>query len=243
MSIKKLRKVEKVNKGITLIALVITIIVLLIIAGVSIATLIGENGILTKVKKAKEEELKSQATEILKIKMTDCQIESMGEKGQYPTLAYLAAFLENDGEIAYVEKQSRQLATLDETPYTDWDKIYTKLEDYPYEFEINGSFQVAINGEPISIPTGYMKVPTETKTITENGEEIDVLNYAKVNVNVPLPEGFIKPIGTLKITEAKKDIDVINYKSIDTSELFTKKQFDDNYTIRLSSRSNISMET
>ena len=32
------------NKGITLIALVITIIVLLILAGVTIATLFGENG-------------------------------------------------------------------------------------------------------------------------------------------------------------------------------------------------------
>ncbi len=38
----------KENKGITLIALVITIIVLLILAGVTIATLIGENGILTQ---------------------------------------------------------------------------------------------------------------------------------------------------------------------------------------------------
>ena len=36
------------NKGITLIALVITIIVLLILAGVSIAMLTGENGILTR---------------------------------------------------------------------------------------------------------------------------------------------------------------------------------------------------
>lgn len=38
----------KNNKGITLIALVITIIVLLILAGVSIAMLTGDNGILTK---------------------------------------------------------------------------------------------------------------------------------------------------------------------------------------------------
>ena len=37
----------KNNKGITLIALVITIIVLLILAGISIAMLTGENGILT----------------------------------------------------------------------------------------------------------------------------------------------------------------------------------------------------
>ena len=43
------------RKGITLIALVITIIVLLILAGVSIAMLTGDNGILTQAKEAKEE--------------------------------------------------------------------------------------------------------------------------------------------------------------------------------------------
>ena len=43
------------QNGITLIALVITIIVLLILAGVTIATLTGENGILTKATDAKEQ--------------------------------------------------------------------------------------------------------------------------------------------------------------------------------------------
>ena len=43
----------KKSKGITLIALVITIIVLLILAGVSIATLTGDNGVLTKSTNAK----------------------------------------------------------------------------------------------------------------------------------------------------------------------------------------------
>ncbi len=42
------------NNGITLIALIITIIVLLILAGVSIAMLTGDNGILTQAKEAKE---------------------------------------------------------------------------------------------------------------------------------------------------------------------------------------------
>ena len=42
------------QKGITLIALVITIIVLLILAGVTIATLTGDNGILTRANDAKE---------------------------------------------------------------------------------------------------------------------------------------------------------------------------------------------
>ena len=46
---------KKRNNGITLIALVKTIIVLLILAGVSIATLTGENGILTQASAAKEE--------------------------------------------------------------------------------------------------------------------------------------------------------------------------------------------
>ena len=40
------------QKGITLIALVITIIVLLILAGVSIAMLTGNNGILTQANKS-----------------------------------------------------------------------------------------------------------------------------------------------------------------------------------------------
>lgn len=55
------------NKGITLIALVITIIVLLILAGISIATLAGENGILTKASKAKVENKKAEYEEVLNI--------------------------------------------------------------------------------------------------------------------------------------------------------------------------------
>ena len=49
---KKILK-EK-EKGITLIALVITIIVLLILAGVSIAMLTGDNGIITRANEASE---------------------------------------------------------------------------------------------------------------------------------------------------------------------------------------------
>lgn len=50
---KEILKNEE-NEGITIIALVITIIVLLILAGVTIATLNGNNGILTKTQEAKE---------------------------------------------------------------------------------------------------------------------------------------------------------------------------------------------
>ena len=50
----KEKNIVKKQTGITLIALVITIIVLLILAGVSIAMLTGNNGILTQAKLAKE---------------------------------------------------------------------------------------------------------------------------------------------------------------------------------------------
>ncbi len=53
----------KQEKGVTLVALVITIIVLLILAGVSIAMLTGDNGILTKSQSAKEESAKSEIKE------------------------------------------------------------------------------------------------------------------------------------------------------------------------------------
>ena len=50
---EKFKLIRNTNNGITLIALVITIIVLLILAGVTIATLTGDNGILTKAQEAK----------------------------------------------------------------------------------------------------------------------------------------------------------------------------------------------
>ena len=52
---KAKERLTKKQRGITLIALVITIIVLLILAGVSIAMLTGQNGILTQAQNAKEE--------------------------------------------------------------------------------------------------------------------------------------------------------------------------------------------
>ena len=53
----------KKENGITLIALVITIIVLLILAGVSIAMLTGENGILTQAQNAKNRTEEAEAQE------------------------------------------------------------------------------------------------------------------------------------------------------------------------------------
>ncbi len=62
----------KEEKGITLIALVITIVVLLVLAGVSIAMLTGNNGILTQAKKSKqatEEAAQKEKEDLIKLEM------------------------------------------------------------------------------------------------------------------------------------------------------------------------------
>ena len=60
-------KEKQKNNGITLIALVITIIVLLILAGVTIATLLGDNGVLTKATEAKNEQADATVEEAIKL--------------------------------------------------------------------------------------------------------------------------------------------------------------------------------
>ena len=58
-----MNKEMKNTKGITLIALVVSIIVLLILAGITIAALSGDNGILTRAKEAKQKTEQAQKEE------------------------------------------------------------------------------------------------------------------------------------------------------------------------------------
>ena len=82
----------KESKGITLIALVITIIVLLILAGVTIATLTGDNGILKKAGDAKTQTEQAKEDENLKIAIAG----SYGTDGKL-NLKDLKDNLENQG--------------------------------------------------------------------------------------------------------------------------------------------------
>ena len=75
------KRSEVKEGGITLIALVITIIVLLILAGVSIATLTGPNGLLTQAQEASIETVHAAIYEQLKIKNSEYYLEK--ETGKY----------------------------------------------------------------------------------------------------------------------------------------------------------------
>ena len=126
----------KERNGITLIALVITIIVLLILAGVVIATLTGDNGILGKAKTAKttndEEKAKEQIKiavmgsygddgklnyEDLKKNLEQIGIKDLPNEASYPlkvTLDGVKATIKENGEVEFGK-------TIEVGDYVDYD--------------------------------------------------------------------------------------------------------------------------
>ena len=72
------KKEIKKNKGITLIALVVTIIVLLILAGISIAMLTGQNGILNRAAEAKNSTETAQTDEQVKLSVAEALSNGLG---------------------------------------------------------------------------------------------------------------------------------------------------------------------
>ena len=124
----------KNQKGITLIALVITIIVLLILAGVSIAMLTGENGILTQAGNAKSETNKAEAVERINLalnavkseiynqQVSTSSWEPLTDSGSDGTHNYalngtaLTTILTKDGVVASnTDNNDKYIYTLDST--------------------------------------------------------------------------------------------------------------------------------
>lgn len=81
----------KQKKGITLIALVVTIIVLLILAGVTIMSITGENGIITKGQDSSVNTENGKVAEMLSLKSTDTDIDVTIDDFSERVLDYLKA--------------------------------------------------------------------------------------------------------------------------------------------------------
>lgn len=99
----KIKYKLKKSKGITLIALVITIIVLLILAGVSIATLTGQNGVLTKATKAKDETRGASVQEAIDLWKTNQEVDKLAGGETAQTKAQLLADLKKQNLITAEE--------------------------------------------------------------------------------------------------------------------------------------------
>lgn len=125
----------KEQKGITLIALVITIIVLLILAGVSIAMLTGENGILTKATTAKEKSLEGEVVEAIKLGIAEIQADKLDTvstnkttDGKLSPKSIVAAAKRNNSSIAEVTGE-----TYAETEITAATTMKVSLNGVVYE--------------------------------------------------------------------------------------------------------------
>ena len=144
----KLKEQLKTNKGITLIALVITIIVLLILAGVTIATLTGDNGILTKAQNAKEKNAQKTVEEQINLAVQASRIN----EGLVIDKDILEQELTNNGiEITKSEN--------DELPWT------VKKDGYVYTISENGEVK---EKEGLVITAGdieILKGATEEKKV------------------------------------------------------------------------------
>lgn len=146
--------IKNVTSGVTLIALVVTIIILLILAGVVISLTIGKSGIINNAEVAGEKTNRETATEKINLKITNSQMNSYAKDQRMPTLQELADDFCEDNEIEYVELESKRTASLDKIEIGNNTSFFTKLKEYPYEFEINSSLQLAsIDGESTNYNT------------------------------------------------------------------------------------------
>ncbi len=144
-------KGKQKNNGITLIALVITIIVLLILAGVSIATLTGENGILTRASEASEKTSIGQEIEQIELAILDVTSDNLETSDSSDwTSSELLSALESEISDSSIDVSSKRpgeeylyLVTIGDNQYgitEDNEVVYLEggiFNQYIYVSEVN----------------------------------------------------------------------------------------------------------
>ena len=155
-------KQKKTQNGITLIALVVTIIVLIILAGVSIAMLVGENGIITQAQQSKIENEKAEIIEKIQLEIADKQAENLGTINE-------DEFYEILGKYGTV--------SADETTLTTTKGNYELLISDIYSGEITSSLVTT------PLESWEYTLDDENKTIT-------LTKYVGTDAKIYIPESF-----------------------------------------------------
>ncbi len=158
------RKNFKEVKAITLIALVITIIVLLILAGVTISTLTGDNGILTQATNAKIMTEISQLKEEIDIYVVGEELDNIEGIDRYPIIKdeTMESIDKDKLSIELKQKMSKwankaqngEIATIETIDYSKFYKIDKEkvqsakaFDGDLYLIEVDGEYKViSING-------------------------------------------------------------------------------------------------
>ena len=154
--------------------MVVTIIVLLILAGVTLIFVSNQkDSMVAKSQDATKQYNKEEATEKINLKITNSQMNGYIQSQRMPTLQEIADDFCEDDEIQYVELQSQRIASIEKINVGTNKSIFTKLKEYPYEFEINSSLQLAsIDGVKIS----------NNDTVTISREEYEKLKNKVENI-------------------------------------------------------------
>ena len=166
-------KKTRENKGITLIALVITIIVLLILAGVAIAMLSGENGILRKAAEAKTKTEESQKAE--QATLIDYEIDGYFiEKGykykcRYGYITGIKETEKAENLKHILETQGYKLRNIENT------------EDVAIDTTLTTGMSVTKNGEIIARTVIFGDVDCNGKINAFDGS--DIVDYTLGNIS------------------------------------------------------------
>lgn len=184
---RNIKQLIKTSNGITLIALVITIIVLLILAGVVIATLTGDNGILGKAKTAKTTNDEEKAKEQIKIAV-------MGSYGK-------------DGELNYddLTKNLEQIGI----------KGLPKEASYPLEVTLDGVIaEIDENGE-VNFTTSGGYTQTGDTITSPDGKTMKVGDYVNYDPTLEANTGDLTYTSTADKTgaDSNQEFNVATYKS------------------------------
>ena len=164
----RLKEIKKSSKGITLIALVITIIVLLILAGVSIAMLTGDNGILTQAKEAKEANIAGTEKEQIQLAMQSLKMKKQADNvSTQVTPAELQKQLEDDGaKNVTVEAGASE-------------SLVVKYADSKNQYTVNQNGEIGENGQTPGTPDnpgtetgGTLPSTADTKPFLPDGATV-----------------------------------------------------------------------
>ena len=154
------------QNGITLIALVITIIVLLILAGVTIATLTGENGILTRATDAKEQTEIASVKEQAQLDITNWVAEEL-ENGRNGTISSWED-IKNILDTANPDAQDRYYKNVTEEGIETPNGYLVPIE----ELYTNGSSEEETNSKTIEDLVAGEKVYYDTGNTSVGNEGI-----------------------------------------------------------------------
>ena len=113
----------KLEKGITLVSLVITIIILVILAGISFSVTIGEDGILTKAKQAKQNIMLAGEAEAMQLNQLYYELETGGEMSEDEEST------KKDEIIALLQKQVEELKKQVISLQTENAELKKQIED------------------------------------------------------------------------------------------------------------------